>query len=237
MCWGIEVTAGMVVVGAAGAVVTARRGDPVAIPLTLAYFALMEALQFWGYLVIDQCGTPANRAVTALSMLHIIVQPLVINAFAMALVSPSLPARTSGIVFGLSGVASLVMLVQMLPLPQMGSCLPGTALCGTALCTVSGGWHLAWDVPYNGLLVPLEHSLGTAFGFPTYILAVFVLPLFYGALRFTLLHLVTGPLLAFQLTGNPNEAPAVWCLFSVAILILGLSPAVRQRFGVMRAAA
>ena len=74
----------MAVAGVAAAALTARRGDPVAVPLTFLFFATMEGLQLAGYLVIDQCGTPANRTVTALSMLHIGLQPGVINGLLLA---------------------------------------------------------------------------------------------------------------------------------------------------------
>lgn len=229
MCWGLGVTAAMVAAGAAGTVLTARRGEPVAIPVTLGYFTVMEALQLAGYLVIDQCGSPTNQTITLLSMLHIVFQPLVINAFAMELVPLPLRTRTRVLVFTLCALASTVMLLQLYPFAWAGACQPGSILCGPALCTVSGDWHLAWDVPYNGLLGPLDAALGRNWGFPTYMMAVFLLPLLYGAWRFTLFHALAGPWLAGQLTTNPNEIPAIWCLFSIGLLSIGLSPWIRGR--------
>ena len=236
MCWGIEVTATMVAAGTAGALVAWWRKEAAAIPLTLAYFALMEALQLGGYLVIDQCGTPSNRAITLLSVLHIAFQPILINAFALAIVRPDMGAFGRRIVLGLATLSSLVMVVQLLPLPALGTCTPGTPLCGAALCTVSGNWHLAWEVPYNGLMVAVDRAMGSNFGFPPYMLTVFLLPVFYGAWRFALFHLLIGPVLAFSLTRNPNEAPAVWCLFSILILGIALVPPVRRLFAGQRMA-
>lgn len=106
--------------------------------------------------------------------------------------------------------------------------MPGSALCAERLCTVAGNWHIAWDIPYNGLLVPFELATGTQIGFPAYMAAVFLLPLIYGAWRFVLVHLFAGPVLASVLTNNPNEMPAIWCLFSIAIIFVALSPAVRR---------
>ena len=228
MCFGIGVTATMVALGLGGAALTWRRGEPAASPLTLAFFAGMEGLQLAGYLVIDQCGSPANCTVTALSMGHILIQPIVISAFMLALARPEATAALRRWVLGLSALASAVMVVQMLPLPGLGTCLPGQPLCAAELCTVSGTWHLGWQVPYNGLLSGAEAALGTNFGFPTYMLAVFVMPFFYGAGRFALLHLAVGPVAANLLTRNPHEVPAVWCLFSVAILLVVLVPALRR---------
>lgn len=227
MCWGLGATAAMMAAGGAGTVLTARRGDPVAIPVALGYFTVMEALQLAGYLVIDQCSSPANQTITLLSMLHIVFQPLVINAFAMELVPSPLRRRTRVMVFTLCALASTVMLLQLYPFGWAGSCQPGAILCGPALCTVSGDWHLAWDVPYNGLMVPVDAVLGRNWGFPTYMMAVFLMPLFYGAWRFVLFHAVAGPWLAGQLTTNPNEIPAIWCLFSIGLLAISLSTRIR----------
>jgi hypothetical protein len=230
MCWGQTASMTFLAIGAAATVVTIAQRRPPAVSLALGYFAVMEGLQVLGYAVIDACGTPENQAVTLLSYLHIAFQPLVINAFALELVPAERKEQARPWVLGAAGMASLVMLLQLLPLPAAGVCRPGDALCGAALCTVSGSWHIAWDVPYNGLLVPLDQALGTSFAFPAYLLAVFALPLAYGAWRFVVFHALAGPVLALLLTSNPNEMPAVWCLFSIGIVLMGLSPWICARF-------
>jgi hypothetical protein len=230
MCLGITATAAMVGAGAVATVVTLRRGDPPAFPFALGYFTLMEALQLAGYLTLDRCGTPANETVTFLSILHIIFQPFVINAFAMQLVSRRLGPAAQAVVFGLCGLAAVVMLMQLYPFAWAGSCTPGAILCAERLCTVSGEWHIAWDVPLNGLIAPVEAATGLKWGFHAYVLVAFALPLAYGAWRFVLFHGLAGPVLAGQLTNTPNEVPAVWCLFSIGIILIALSPAVRRRF-------
>ena len=227
MCWSIEASVAMTSVGGVAAAVTYMRNDPPAIWLTIGYFTVMEALQVAGYAVVDQCGTPANKAVTIASYLHIAFQPIFINAFAMELVPTQVKARVWRWVMLLSLGATAIMLIQLLPSEALGRCADGAALCGASYCTVSGDWHIAWNIPYNGLFVPLEAALGIAFGFPAYMTAVFVLPLAYGAWRFTLFHAVSGPLLASALTSNPNEMPAIWCLFSIFILFVGVSMRVR----------
>ena len=218
----------MVAIGATATVLTLRRGEPAAIWGTLGYFTAMEALQLAGYGVLGECGSGANRTVTVLSYLHIVFQPIVINLFALALVPDAVSQRARGWVVLLAAAASAAMLVQLVPLDRFGTCLPGTPLCGAEFCTVPGTWHIAWDIPYNGLFVPLENMLGVHPGFPTYMAAVFLLPLVYGAWRFVLMHVVAGPVLAFALTDDPNEMPAVWCLFSIAILMIALSPTIRN---------
>ena len=228
MCLSAEISAGMVVVGTVTTVATYRRGEMPAIWLTLGFFTLMEALQVWGYGVLDQCGTPANRSVTVLSYLHIAIQPFFINAFAMELVPKPVRYRARYGVYSVCAVSLIVMLMQIAPYQPFGTCLPGSPLCADRWCTVAGDWHIAWDVPYNGMLLGLERTYGLHAGFPTYMVAAFIMPLIYGAWRFVVVHAIAGPVLATALTTNPNEMPAIWCLFSIAILLIGLSPAVRK---------
>lgn len=229
MCWSMAVSGAMVGLGGAATVVTLKRGDTPVIPFTLSYFTLMEALQFAGYMVIDQCASPANQTITLLSVLHIVFQPFVINAFAMALVSRPVSMRMKTLVFGLCGLSAVVMILQLYPFAWAGSCTPGSNLCGAQMCTVSGDWHQAWDVPYNGLMVPVEQWLGVNWGFPTYMVVAFLLPLIYGAWRLVVFHALAGPVAAGLLTSNPNEVPAIWCLFSLAIILIALSPMIRRK--------
>ncbi|MDT8343195.1 MAG: DUF5765 domain-containing protein [Thermohalobaculum sp.] len=232
MCWSEAASLGMVGLGAVATGVTLMRGKPRAIPVALGYFTAMEGLQYAGYQVIDQCGTTANQAITLLSFLHIVFQPFVINAFMMELLPAPVKARLRRAVYGACALSAAVMLVQLVPIDRFGPCLPGSALCGAELCLVSGEWHIAWQVPYNGVLVPLEQALGLWSGFPTYVLAVFVVPLAYGAWRFVLFHALLGPILARLLSDDPTETPAIWCLFSIGLLLIGLSPAIWRRFAV-----
>ena len=234
MCWSMEASVGMVAVGAVASAVAYRRGDPPAFWLTLGFFTVMEALQVAGYLVLDQCGTPANTSTTVLSYLHIVVQPFFINAFALELVPEGVKRRVRVWVYAACAVSSLVMLAQIIPSPQLGDCQPGSALCAERWCTVSGDWHIAWDVPYNGLVVRMERVIGIYSGFPTYLITAFILPLIYGAWRFVLVHAAAGPILASLLTTNPNEMPAIWCLFSIAILLISLSPVARRAVSTKR---
>jgi hypothetical protein len=222
---------GMVVAGSAAVALTAKRRDHPAIPLTFGYLTLMEALQAAGYPYVDQCGSPMNQTITVLSYLHIVFRPFFINAFAMAITGVSLrPAIRLGVYLG-CGLSAAVMLLQLYPFEWAGGCEPGHVLCGAPLCLVSGNWHIAWDIPYNNLVPPLGAVLGLQLVFPSYLVVGFVLPLACGARRFVAFHVVFGPLLASWLTADPNEMPAVWCLFSIVLLAVGLVPWLRVRIG------
>ncbi|SIO31238.1 hypothetical protein SAMN05444722_1370 [Rhodovulum sp. ES.010] len=228
MCWNAGVTVAMVGVGAVATGVAWWRGERTAIWATLGYFTFMEALQAAGYAVVDDCTNPANRGVTLLSYLHIAFQPFFINAFAMAIVARAVPVATRRAVWAVCAASAAVMVAQLVPFEALGRCLPGEVLCGPALCTISGEWHIGWEVPLNGLFSPLSGWLGFSANFPTYLLAAFVVPLVYGAWRFVVFHAIFGPVLATLLTDNPNEMPAVWCLFSIALVLVAMSPAIRR---------
>ncbi len=235
MCWSASASVAMVGFGGAAVAITALRGEPRAIWLTLGYFTVMEGLQALGYTFVDQCGTTANKTVTLLSYLHIAFQPLVINAFAIAIAPQQVPIRIQRRVYGVAALCSGLILFRLAPVDWAGLCRVGEIMCSTQLCTVSGNWHIAWELPLNGLYNPLNDWLGTQLQFPDYLSVVFLLPLFYGAWRFVLFHLTAGPVLAGLLTSNPDEIPAVWCLFSIGILLISLSPFVRYTvFGAHR---
>ncbi len=230
MCWSATASLAMVGLGGVATIATFRRGDPKAIWLTIGYFTVMEALQAAGYAVVDQCGSSANQSITLLSYLHIVFQPFFINAFALELVPGPVKERLRRLVFALCSLSALVMLLQLVPSTWAGLCRPEDVLCGSAWCLTSGDWHIAWDIPYNGLLLPLEDLIGIHAGFPTYMLTAFVLPLAYGSWRFVVFHAVAGPALASLLTTNPNEMPAIWCLFSIGLLLIAISPLIRRKF-------
>ena len=66
-------------------------------------------------------------------------------------------------------------------------------------------------------------NFGLPTSFPSYVIAVFLVPILSGAWRFVIFHAVVGPGLASMLTDNPNEIPAIWCFFSIGIVVLGHS--------------
>lgn len=229
MCWSAAASVAMTGAGAVATVVTVRRGVPLPVPLALGYFTVMEALQAAGYAVVDECANPANQSITLLSYLHIAFQPLVINAFLLEMVPAATKRRAAPWAYGAAALSAVAMLMQLYPFDWAGSCRPGSTLCAERLCLVSGNWHIAWGIPYNGLLLPIENWIGTGGSFPTYLVTVFLVPIAYGAWRFVLFHALAGPVLATLLTSNPNEMPAVWCLFSVGIVLISLSPALARR--------
>lgn len=234
MCWSEAASVSMVGIGAVATGVAISKGQPKAIWITLAYFTLMEALQVGGYAVINQCDSQANKTFTLLSYLHIVFQPFFINAFFMELLPAPVKAKIWKWVYGICAASAAVMIAQLIPFEWAGKCEIGDVLCGLEFCTVSGEWHQAWDIPYNGMLNNMLDSIadntGIQLGFPTYTIAGFLVPIAYGAWRVVAFHALVGPFLAAALTDDPNESAAIWCLFSIAIILIALFPPIRRFF-------
>jgi len=61
-----------------------------------------------------------------------------------------------------------------------------------------------------------------------YIVASFILPYLYGSWKMTSYHILTGPFLAYLTTSNPNEWAAVWCLYSIGLVLLLVKSPIRK---------
>jgi hypothetical protein len=237
MCWSGEASAALAAAGFAGTAWAAWKKEPMPIWASLGYFSLMEALQAFTYSVIDGCSLPSNQIATLLGYLHITFQPFFINIVSLHFVRRAKPDWLVFLVYATCFASAVIMLMQLYPFGWAGHCLPGRPMCSENLCSVHGNWHIAWNVPTNGIGNGLHDLPGTwgsivswwfGNGYPTYVIAGFILPLLYGSWRFTLYHFLMGPQLAWLLTDNPNEWPAVWCLLSIGLLLIVVKTPVRK---------
>jgi hypothetical protein len=229
MCWSGEASAVLAGVGLGSTIYAAWKREPTALWVTLGYFSLMELLQAFTYSVIDKCALPSNQIATLLGFLHITFQPFFINALALYFIPKHVAKKVAPWAYAVCAGSALFMILQLYPFEWAGHCTPGHSLCGPRLCSVHGNWHIAWQVPTNGMgewfTVPPAKS------FPTYLLAAFITPMLYGSWRLTSYQAALGPGLSILLTNNLNERPAVWCLLSIGIMLLIVkSPLRRQLF-------
>jgi hypothetical protein len=229
MCWSATASLALGTSGLGIAAIAHERGSTPAFTIPLAYFSLMEFIQYFSYATIDQCALSSNTTLTLLSYVHIALQPVFFNMILMAGVPGGVAPRMRRRVYALSLLASVVMLLKLVPIQPATLCAIGESLCGQTLCTVSGNWHLAWQVPYFDAPLP-----GDIFYY--YAAAIFIMPLFYGAWMGSALAFVSGPILAYFLArGNPNEWPAIWCFYSVALVFVAFTPQMRTLLSRVRA--
>ena len=221
MCWSGEASTVLAATGIAGAAYSALKKDPepLALWVCLLYFASMESLQAVAYSVLNQCNSPLNQLMTMFGYLHITFQPFFINAVALYF----MPKDSARIVapwayFGCF-VAAIAMLLQLYPFAWAGHCALGRPLCGDVLCTTRGEWHIAWLLPTNGIGNSMADNAYLGRGYIEYPLMAFYIPALFGSWRFILFSWLAGPFLAGLTTSNINEWPAVWCLFSIGLVL------------------
>jgi hypothetical protein len=213
MCWSESASIGATAIGAVATVYAAKKDIPKERTFALGFFTLMELLQAVSYIWIGQCDVHANALLTYLSYIHIAFQIPVANAFMLSYISPKARKKWLKPVMIMSFIATFFMLLKVVipfiwEAPKEWMCKTGDILCGPKACSYMGNWHLAWRLPLLGI---------DPFNL-VYTGLVFILPVFYGNWRISLFHFIVGPFLAFLLTTDRNESPAIWCLFSIAIL-------------------
>ena len=225
MCWSFAASVILTTVGLLASIYLIRKKDDKFLWIPLIYFSLMELLQVFTYLYLNQCDLPINQILTYLSYLHIAFQPFFINMVFMHFIPTHARKKIEGYVYTLCFASAILMLIKVYPFAWAEACKIGSALCGAQICAVSGSWHLAWTLPLKefGLIFALAYSI-----------PIFVVPMLYGAWKINIYHLLFGPLLARLLSSNPNEWPAVWCLFSIALILIIFIPKIRKQFYVKK---
>jgi len=190
----------------------------------------MELLQAFTYSVIDQCALPSNQIATLLGYLHIKFQPFFINMLSMYFIPAHVLEKIQLPVYAVCFISAIIMLLQLYPFEWAGSCPLGRGLCAERLCSVSGEWHIAWEIPTNGILnfITVDSWASFLSTYLSYFVAGIVCPFLYGSWRFTVYHFLVEPRLAMLLTSNPNEVAAIWCLLSIGILHLVEKTPIRQ---------
>jgi len=220
MCWSGEASAVLATVGLASTAYVAMKKEDKDLWIPLGYFSLMELLQAVTYQYIGMCDSPVNQILTLLGYLHIAFQPFFISMVSMHFIPKTVKEKITPFVYGVCFIGTILMLINLYPFEWAGTCKAGVhAMCASNLCSVPGNWHIAWNVPMNAM--SYLNQIG-------YIVPAFLLPLLYGSWRMTIYHLAIGPLLAISLTDNWNEWPAVWCLFSIGLLLLVMKTPLRK---------
>ena len=231
MCWSGEASAVLATTGFASTAYFYYKGESKALCAALAYFSLMELLQAYTYTVIDQCEIPGNQIATFLGYMHIAFQPFFVNAVCMHFISENLRKRISGLVYILCFTAAVIFMMRIYPFDWVTFCYEHSyrlhfsqdytltmPFCGEQICSTSGDWHIAWAIPANDSVAMVN----------SYAYAAFALPMLYGSWKLVLYHFATGPLLAFLTTNDPNEWAAVWCLYSIGLLLLLIKTPIRN---------
>jgi len=232
MCWSGEASTVLATIGLSSTAYFYYKKEPAALCAALGFFSLMEALQAYTYTVIDECDNPGNQVATLLGYIHIAFQPFFVNAVSMYFIPEKIKARISASVYFLCFVTTVCLLIRLYPFEWAPACYEvktrfilfsqyidsfNVPFCGKRICSTSGDWHIAWEIPATANLAL----------FNMYVVTAFLLPVLYGSWKMTIYHIITGPFLAYLTTSNPNEWAAVWCLYSIGLLLLLLKTPIR----------
>lgn len=233
MCWSGEASAVLATLGLSSTAYFFYKKEPAGLCFALGYFSLMEALQAYTYTVIDQCGSPGNQVATLLGYIHIAFQPFFINAMTLHFIPKPVRDKIASTVYTLCFISTVCLLIRIYPFEWLRACFEAKSriiflgqyfdsftvpFCGKRICSVSGAWHIAWEMPTTASFFLLN----------TYPFVAFIVPLFYGAWKVTLYSMLTGPFLAYLTTNNPNEWAAVWCLYSIGLLLILVKTPLRK---------
>jgi len=227
--------------GFASAFYVWRRTRNVPLAAGIAYFGLMEFLQFFQYLVINECSNPVNKFLTVLGFLHICYQPLFTHLIANSVEANPAYRERYAILFKLCFLGGTMLFARWFLAEYFSGYFPkviassdftifqnDTAslslpretewLRGVSLCTFKGQSHLAWSIP----LVDVSYYV-PALSLHSFLMfgPFFVLGDFELALQ-GLLLMITGPVLASWITPNLMEQGAIWCFFSITQISLML---------------
>jgi len=233
MCWSGQASGVLAVVGLSTAAYLAiKKGESKELWIPLTYFALMELLQAVTYIYIDLCDNPNNQILTTFGYLHVAFQPFFVNMVAMYFIPQSVKLKIRTTVYTICAIGSIAMLIKMYPFGWAGTCHIGVeGFCGPNVCSTSGSWHIAWQMPLNGIMSdPVKWLFNFDWGLHafTYIAVAFYMPFIYGSWRFVGFHYLIGPFISDVTTTDPNEYAAVWCLFSIALCLSVIKTPIRK---------
>ena len=197
------------------------------ISLFFFYFGAMELLQFFQYLVINECDNIINHILTVLGWLHICWQPVFSNLVFSALDSKNLKkerddtwktiikfAALGGFVLALRIIIPYFVNLDEKDLIFRPCRYSDEQVCGDKTCTTMGRFHLKW------MFILLRPSYVLPNG-AVHFVFMFLAPVIMGQTFSTIVLFLTGPAIAawFAQYSEPEFA-SIWCFFSIAECIV-----------------
>ena len=177
----------------------------------IAYFALMEILQYFQYKVIDQCNNKWNKFLTQIGYLHICFQPLFFNIWLFAFTK-----KPNFLILKLCFYAALLLASRLFFVKSDELCDGANEpLCGKQTCAFSGEKHIAWNLR---LRAPGKLWFTPSIGLHYFMWVAPALVLL--ELKPIIALLATGPYLGYFLTNNIHEQPAIWCYTEITQMFI-----------------
>jgi hypothetical protein len=221
MCWSGEASFAVAITSFATVAYVVAKRESFLLWVPLLYAGLMELLQAYTYIYIGRCELPQNQLATYLGYLHISFQPLFMNMAALYFIPEKFRNKIACFAMPICFIFIILALIKIYPFTWAPQCQPGIDLfCGKILCSTPGSWHIAWEIPYRTFFLYNW----------VYFLPAFALPLLYGSWKLVFYIFFSGPPLAWLITHNPNEWPAIWCLYVIAFIFVALFTPLQRLF-------
>lgn len=241
MCFTKEMSGGFAALGLFMSIWVYSKTDNMQLAAGVFYFFLMEFLQYFQYLVIDDCENPTNQILTVLGFLHICFQPYFTHIINSALTkSPTylgyyVPILRMTIIAGVMLFARFALTYHPSFAPAShfeGGGIPGARwegdeynssgvstewLRAEKLCTLSGKFHLRWEVPMADVSYYVPSAAIHSF--------FMFMPFFVIKPKNIIQGLVlwaTGPALANYISPDLTEQASIWCFFSISQIAIML---------------
>ena len=223
MCFSQQTSAAFAALGFMMTIFVWKRTRIPSLALGVGFFFLMELLQVFQYIWIDQCDSIINKILTVVGFAHICLQPYFTHLLSVSVVKSRRVLVQFQAVRKLCLIGGGLMFLRFLThwqqlTPPTEACPSYEWLRGDTLCTYSGRYHLAWSVPLND---PTYFTTGIGIHSFLMFAPFFVIPrpMMWAQ---GLLLFFTGPVLAAIITPNLQEQASVWCFFSIAQLVFML---------------
>jgi hypothetical protein len=178
----------------------------------------MEALQFFQFYHINECGNPINYWLTVAGFVHICFQPFFTHLMNFSVVRSKRKQNYGTIIKRLAIIQGFYMFSRWIFVDTETydtGCASMDWINGEEVCTYLGNYHLAWKLPLRN----------ATYFWPTNNTHFFMMfapflamgPMFWipGAVLFG-----SGPYLASLISDNLHEQASIWCFFSIAQICL-----------------
>ena len=181
----------------------------------IAYFSLMEFIQYFQYFFINKCDNSYNYWLTLLGYLHICFQPLFVNIWLLTFVEKELLSSHYVFLY-MSIIAGILLFSRIFYVSNDEICdINNEPLCGKNTCTFSGQTHIAWNIRMRAA-GKYWYSPSIALHFFMWVIPTIVTFKY----RPIIALILTGPYMSLLFTSNIHEQPAIWCFFSVIQIII-----------------
>lgn len=227
MCFNKEMSGSFALAGFLMSIWVHYKTKNLQLAMGVFYFFLMEFLQYFQYLVIDDCDNKWNQWLTVVGFAHICLQPYFTHVLNSALTKSPEKLRMYVPILRMCLLGGGMLFMRWIVSDFEGWRTPqeigeandsghnfgiGTEwLRGEKLCTFSGKVHLAWSVPMSDVTYYQPSAAIHSF--------LMFAPFFVMSSNMVIQGFflwLTGPFLAAYISPNLFEQASIWCFFSIS---------------------